>query len=445
MQPVPVVRNAPVSGANKPARSAAQQTGEGSFTALLSQRLSDHGASAQRPQSVTGTSVSVHGPEEQSPHASEGRSPPTKGSQSGGTANSGVTKSQTPAVQTISAHSAEKKQQIQGQLQALDPSQMAGGAIEGGATTAVVANLGTNVSSANGTVVSQPTTKKSSQSSLAGQMGVAALMPPHVWMPPAKTEQTPVPSEAAVGGAAALSSSAGAAGGTGQGSVVQKNAATTTSLTSGNEPNFSLSVGGNGSFSLSSGVGTSGGQGSPDSLAVSLTSPSAHTAPGHSALNGLLMSSSGATVGAETASSSIMIPVGQMGWGTEFSQKVTWMVGQSQQSAELHLNPPDLGPMSVVVQVSGAQADAFFSSPHAAVREAIQHALPHLREMLAGSGLSLGQATVSDQGAQGSPSQRQMARENFSATKRTLEVSSVPMGARGGVIRQGVGLVDTFA
>ena len=445
MQPVPVVRSTPVSGANRLDRSSANKTGGESFVALLSQQLSDNGASAQRPQRVTGTSVSVHGPEAKPSHATEARSPSTEGSRSPVAASkSGATKSQASAAQTASAPPVEKKTWVQGQPQVPDPSQTAGGMIGGGAAAAVAANPGANTSSPSGTISSQPATKKPSQGAQAGQMAVAALMTSPVGLPPAKPEQktSPVPSETAVEGA--LFSSSGA-GRTEQGPVgVQRNAEMTSSA-SGNEANFSLPMGANGTSPPPTGMETSSGQGSSDTLAVSLTTHSAHTVSGHSALDGLLMSPGGATVGAEMASSSVTTPLGQMGWGSEFSQKVTWMVGQSQQSAELHLNPPDLGPLSVVVQVSGAQADAFFSSPHAAVREAIQHALPHLREMLAGSGLSLGQATVSDQGARDSSSQRQMPSGNFSATKRTLEVSSGSMSVRGGVIRQGVGLVDTFA
>ena len=453
MQPIPAVRSTPISGANRTVRSTDQPPGGESFTALLSQHLSDSGASAQRPQSVSAPPVPVHGSEANPPRASEGRSPSTQGSRSAAPpARSGSPGSQQSTAQTGSAPPVEKKPSHQAQTPVTVPPPLDSGAVATGMTAATAAALGTNVSSngtaagsnistASGTTPAQPAPKKPLQSALAGQLGVAASMPSHVWMPPAKPEQAP----AAPSIEGALSPSSGGGGAGQQGSVVQKNAEAT-SQASGNEANFSLSVGGgNGAFVSSTNLGTSGGPGSTDSSAVSLSSPSAHMAPGHSELNALLMSSGGTSIGAETPSSSVMVPVGQAGWGQEFSQKVTWMVGQSQQSAELHLNPPDLGPLSVVVQVSGAQADAFFSSPHAAVREAIQHALPHLREMLAGSGLSLGQATVSDQGARGSPSQRQMARENFSATKRTLEVSSVPTGVGGRAIRQGVGLVDTFA
>jgi len=90
-------------------------------------------------------------------------------------------------------------------------------------------------------------------------------------------------------------------------------------------------------------------------------------------------------------------PVTQKQWGNEFSQKITWMATQQDQHAELHLNPAQLGPVDVVIKVSGDQATAQFTSAHAAVREVIEQSIPKLREMLADNGVMLGNTTVSDQ------------------------------------------------
>jgi flagellar hook-length control protein FliK len=111
----------------------------------------------------------------------------------------------------------------------------------------------------------------------------------------------------------------------------------------------------------------------------------------------------------------INTPVSHEKWGDEFNQKITWLSNQKEQTAELHLNPPQLGPMDVVLKVSGDQATAFFTSPHAAVREAVEQALPRLREMLADSGIMLGNATVSDQ----APRNRQDSNDNKSSGARS--------------------------
>lgn len=93
----------------------------------------------------------------------------------------------------------------------------------------------------------------------------------------------------------------------------------------------------------------------------------------------------------------IASPLGSSGWSEEFSQKISWMSTQQNQVAELHLNPPDLGPLDVVLKISDNQATALFTSPHSSVRDAIENAMPRLREILADSGITLGNATVSDQ------------------------------------------------
>ncbi len=140
-------------------------------------------------------------------------------------------------------------------------------------------------------------------------------------------------------------------------------------------------------------------------------------------------------------------PVGGNRWGEEFGQKITWMTTQTDHSAELHLNPPDLGPLKVVLQISGDQATALFTSPHAAVRDAVAQALPRLRDMLADNGIMLGNAFVSDQSGNG-------AQSGFSGSNRrsagssgsgAIEVSSTPSGVRSGSIQVSQGLVDTFA
>lgn len=143
----------------------------------------------------------------------------------------------------------------------------------------------------------------------------------------------------------------------------------------------------------------------------------------------------------------INTPLNHEAWSDEFSQKITWVATQHNQSAELHLNPPQLGPLDVVIKVSGDQATALFTSPHAAVRDAIEQALPKLREMLADSGIMLGNATVSDQppGEQRA-SQSGKQPENGEWMKEGGNVSATGIKDSGiaGTGRH-KGMVDTFA
>lgn len=137
----------------------------------------------------------------------------------------------------------------------------------------------------------------------------------------------------------------------------------------------------------------------------------------------------------------------QPAWGDEFSQKITWMATQQNQSAELHLNPPQLGPLDVTIKMNGDQATATFTSPHAAVREAIEQAMPKLREMLADSGIMLGNAMVSDQPARNNTDHAsgKSQGKNPAAPAGTVTDVSAVQETRVSRIRQHNGIVDTFA
>ncbi|MFH0934256.1 MAG: flagellar hook-length control protein FliK [Pseudomonadota bacterium] len=174
----------------------------------------------------------------------------------------------------------------------------------------------------------------------------------------------------------------------------------------------------------------------------------AATQPGTNALASMQSSvaSLAATAVQAATQATVNTPVGRGKWGDEFAQKITWLATSRQdQTAELHLNPPQLGPLDVVLKVSGDQATALFTSPHAAVREAIEQALPRLRDMLADNGIALGNATVSDQTARDNGSEA--ARQKASDTLNSPDNSSDPAEtqARVSPISRHNGIVDTFA
>ena len=82
-------------------------------------------------------------------------------------------------------------------------------------------------------------------------------------------------------------------------------------------------------------------------------------------------------------------PFRQPGWDQALSERVLWAANQKMQSAEIKLNPPQLGPIEVRIQMHQDQAQVSFTSQHAAVREALEAALPRLREMFSASGFEL--------------------------------------------------------
>lgn len=137
--------------------------------------------------------------------------------------------------------------------------------------------------------------------------------------------------------------------------------------------------------------------------------------------------------------------VGSPDWNQALGQKVVWMVQGAQQTATLTLNPPDLGPMQVTLNVSNNQATANFTAHQPEVRHALEAAMPRLREMLNDAGIQLGQSNVSagtQQQQNAFSEQRQGGRQsgsNSNAAEPVVHVSHVPVPTVGN------GIVDTFA
>ena len=147
--------------------------------------------------------------------------------------------------------------------------------------------------------------------------------------------------------------------------------------------------------------------------------------------------------------------VGTPAWDNQIGQKIVWMVAGKEQSASLTLNPPDMGPMQVVLSVTNDHATVTFSSATPEVRQALEDAMPKLREMMSESGIALGNASVNDGAAQ----QQQQAQDQgngrngraggtgpvenvASGSAAEAEAKAAARPARTGELP---GLVDTFA
>jgi flagellar hook-length control protein FliK len=92
--------------------------------------------------------------------------------------------------------------------------------------------------------------------------------------------------------------------------------------------------------------------------------------------------------------------VGSRAWSGAVAERVMWMAQGDQQFARLSLNPPQLGPLEIRVSINREQASITFLSSHAAVREALDAAMPRLRELFDQQAMSLVHAEVADPGAQ---------------------------------------------
>lgn len=148
---------------------------------------------------------------------------------------------------------------------------------------------------------------------------------------------------------------------------------------------------------------------------------------------------------AAMAANEIPTPFGKPDWSQAVNQKVVWMVGKGEQSATLTLNPPDMGPLKVVIQVDNDQVDTTFISDNPEVRQALQDGMQMLRDKMQDTGMQLGNAQVSSQ----AQSQRHFEQAMQQRAQERLEQSTkdTPDSAPATPIIQRVsnGLVDTFA
>lgn len=132
-----------------------------------------------------------------------------------------------------------------------------------------------------------------------------------------------------------------------------------------------------------------------DAAAVAVARDTAPLNTSGSAFQAQLSSVEMAQTPVTQGSDRIPARLGTTAWDNQVSQKVVWMVAGADQSATLTLNPPDLGPVQVVLNVNNDQATVAFSSNTPEVREALESAMPRLREMLSDAGVTLGDASVS--------------------------------------------------
>lgn len=101
-------------------------------------------------------------------------------------------------------------------------------------------------------------------------------------------------------------------------------------------------------------------------------------------------------------------------WGKVLSSRVVWMAREGVQQAELRLNPSNLGPVEVKLHMHHDQANVAFVAHHAATRDALEQALPRLRESFQENGMNLANADVSDQ-ASGEQSEQHESNESSSS------------------------------
>ena len=143
----------------------------------------------------------------------------------------------------------------------------------------------------------------------------------------------------------------------------------------------------------------------------------------------------------------VSVPVGERGWDRAFGERVLWLVGQQVQAAEVKLNPPHLGPVEVRLSLTGQDASVSFTVAHGATRDAIEQAIPRLRELFAQHQLQIvnvdvGQRDASSQSSHGDRSGHGGTASAGGAARSAAIAAEPVVVARQGSVS---GLVDEYA
>ncbi len=135
-------------------------------------------------------------------------------------------------------------------------------------------------------------------------------------------------------------------------------------------------------------------------------------------------------------------PIADTQWNSAFSQRITWAVGQGVQTASLAIHPEELGPITIQIAVQDDVAKLQFTAVNGLTRDAIESALPRLRESLQENGIAMGQVNVS-----GDPSAQsgQENSEHGDTAESNLNSDDEFAGMSSSVSQYASrGLVDTF-
>jgi len=96
------------------------------------------------------------------------------------------------------------------------------------------------------------------------------------------------------------------------------------------------------------------------------------------------------------------VPLPSPRFAEEVGARLQWIAEQQGGEATLRISPDGLGPVEIRMKLDGDRVELGFTATQQDTRQALQDALPKLREMLAQQGLQLGHADVGQKHAQSS-------------------------------------------
>lgn len=136
-------------------------------------------------------------------------------------------------------------------------------------------------------------------------------------------------------------------------------------------------------------------------------------------------------------------PLGDPQWARSLGERLAVVVRGEHQTARMSLNPAHLGPIEIQLRMQDDQAQLWLTAQHPQAREALESAMPRLREMFAQQGIDLSQ-----QGASGQPRDQRAGASAPGPEVATASDSgsAVPeSGSRPGSARGAHRLLDDYA
>jgi flagellar hook-length control protein FliK len=101
------------------------------------------------------------------------------------------------------------------------------------------------------------------------------------------------------------------------------------------------------------------------------------------------LASGTSTTPTATAQANVPAQPGTPLFALQTSQQISLFAAGGVETAQLHLNPAHMGPVSVQIQLEGTLAQVHLASENAATRQALEQALPQLASELRDNGLTL--------------------------------------------------------
>ncbi|WP_437884247.1 flagellar hook-length control protein FliK [Pseudomonas sp. LRF_L74] len=139
----------------------------------------------------------------------------------------------------------------------------------------------------------------------------------------------------------------------------------------------------------------------------------------------------------------------QGGWNEAVVDRVMWLSSQNLKSAEIQLDPAELGRMEVRIQMHQDQTQVTFVSANAGVRDQLEGQAHRLRDMFSANGMGQVDVNVADQslarGSQGGDDSRRQGGRGGASSDATEELVGGVSEIRSGSTSAPRGLVDYYA